>query len=100
MATDEELLLRFMPKVCYDSLEAVFADHPLQNRHRRQRAAARAHRAVVTAKLRAAAPNIELGWPTYHKRTMAPGPIVPAPEGRDLPHAVGRAAQGSPRRKR
>src|SRR5512133_1694197 len=30
MATEEELLLRFMPKVCYDSLEAYFADHPLQ----------------------------------------------------------------------
>jgi hypothetical protein len=30
MATDEELLHRWAPKLCYDSLEAFFADHPAQ----------------------------------------------------------------------
>jgi hypothetical protein len=30
MASDEELLRRFAPKLCYDSLEAFFADDPAQ----------------------------------------------------------------------
>jgi hypothetical protein len=65
MATEEELLLRFMPKVCYDSLEAYFADHPLQmlvnpgNTLRRGPARGR------DGELLATEPSIELGWPTY-----------------------------------
>jgi hypothetical protein len=65
MATDEELLRRFMPKVCYDSLEAFFADHPLQmlvnpgNTLRRKPAGGRDGALLATA------PDIELGWPKY-----------------------------------
>jgi hypothetical protein len=63
--TDEELLQRFMPKVCYDSLEAFFADHPLQmlvnpgNTLRRAPAGGRDGETLATA------PNITLEWPKY-----------------------------------
>src|SRR5215203_480308 len=65
MATDEELLARYLPKLCYDSLEAFFADHPLQmlvnpgNTLRRGPAHGRDGAVLVTA------PDIELGWPQY-----------------------------------
>jgi hypothetical protein len=65
MATDEELLQRFMPKVCYDSLEAFFADHPLQMvvnpGNTLRRAASGGHDGEVLA----TAPRIALEWPKY-----------------------------------
>jgi hypothetical protein len=51
--------------VCYDSLDAFFADHPLQmlvnsgNTLRRGPAGGREGELLATA------PRIELGWPTY-----------------------------------
>jgi hypothetical protein len=65
MATDEELLLRFMPKVCYDSLEAFFADHPLQMLVNPGNTLRREPKGGRDGELLATAPNIELGWPKY-----------------------------------
>jgi hypothetical protein len=65
MATDEELLQQYMPKLCYDSLEAFFADHPLQmlvnpgNTLRREPKGGREGEVLATA------PNITLDWPRY-----------------------------------
>jgi VPS62-like protein len=64
MATDEELLRQWMPKVCYDSLEAFFVDHPLQmlvnpkNTLRRKPSGGNAGKQLAIA-------PIDLGWPNY-----------------------------------
>jgi hypothetical protein len=65
MATDEERLQRFMPKVCYDSLEAFFADHPRQMLVNPGNMLRRAPAGGLEGELLAAAPSIELGWPSY-----------------------------------
>jgi hypothetical protein len=65
MATDEELLLRLLPKVCYDSLEAFFADHPLQMLVNPGNTLRRGPTGGREGELLATAPNIELGWPKY-----------------------------------
>jgi hypothetical protein len=65
MATDEELLLRFMPKVCYDSLEAFFADHPLQMLVNPGNTLRRGPKGGRDGELLATAPDIELDWPKY-----------------------------------
>jgi len=65
MATDEELLQRWMPQLRYDSLEAFFADHPLQMLVNPGNTLRRAPREGRDGELLATAPNIELGWPNY-----------------------------------
>src|SRR4051812_13056194 len=65
MATDEELLQRFMPKVCYDSLEAFFADHPLQMLVNPGTTLRRAPAGGRDGDVLASAPHIELAWPKY-----------------------------------
>jgi hypothetical protein len=65
MATDEELLRAWMPQVRYDSLEAFFADHPLQMLVNPGNTLRRAPRDGRDGDLIATAPNIELGWPKY-----------------------------------
>ena len=63
--TDEELLLRFMPKVCYDSLEAYFADDPLQMLVNPGNTLRRGPTGGRDGELLSTAPNIELDWPKY-----------------------------------
>lgn len=65
MATDEDLLQQWMPQVCYDSLEAFFADHPLQMLVNPGNTLRRAPREGRDGELLATAPNIELAWPKY-----------------------------------
>jgi hypothetical protein len=65
MATDEELLRKWMPQVRYDSLEAFFADHPLQMLVNPGNTLRRAPRDGRDGDLLATAPNIAVGWPTY-----------------------------------
>jgi hypothetical protein len=65
MATDEEMLRGRMPQVRYDSLEAFFADHPLQMLVNPRNTLRRAPRDGRDGDLLATAPNIELGWPRY-----------------------------------
>jgi hypothetical protein len=54
-----------MPKVCYDSLEAFFADHPLQMLVNPSNTLRRAPKDGRDGALLATAPKIELDWPTY-----------------------------------
>jgi hypothetical protein len=65
MATDDELLQRFMPKLSYDSLEAFFADHPLQLLVNSGTTLRRAPSGGRDGELLATAPSIELAWPKY-----------------------------------
>jgi hypothetical protein len=52
-----------MPKVCYDSLEAYFADHPLQMLVNPSNTLRRGPTGGRDGELLATAPNIELGSP-------------------------------------
>jgi hypothetical protein len=63
--TDEELLQRFMPKVSYDSLEAFFADHPLQMLVNPGNTLRRAPSGGRDGEVLATAPHITLEWPNY-----------------------------------
>ena len=54
-----------MPKVCYDSLEAFFADHPLQMLVNPGNTLRRGPTGGRDGELLAKAPDIELGWPKY-----------------------------------
>src|SRR5215203_4115453 len=97
MATDEELLARYLPKLCYDSLEAFFADHPLQmlvnpgNTLRRGPAHGRDGAVLVTA------PDIELGWPQYRGGEVGAASDRLGIKGRDYHTQYVAPPQGSPR---
>jgi hypothetical protein len=97
MATDDELLHRWAPKLCYDSLEAFFADHPAQmvvnpgNTLRRAPSGGSAGQVIAAAAARPGAPApppavpllwwddggappegtqaLSLGWPRYSDET-------------------------------
>jgi hypothetical protein len=92
MATDEELLERFKPKLCYDSLEAFFADDPAQmvlNRGNTLRRGGVDGKVIAAASPRAGSPptpgvprlwwdsgaepgpakTLALGWPKYSEGT-------------------------------